>query len=782
MAKKISHARWMGVLLATTALSSVQPALAQDAKPEKKEKIEKIVVTAQKRSQQLQDVPASVQAITTKKIEDLQISDINDFSKFLPNVTIQPTQPGFVGVYMRGVASGENRNHSGPMPSVGTYLDEIPITTIQGALDIHAYDLERIEALAGPQGTLYGANSQSGTIRIITNKPDTTEFAGAYSAEVNAVDHGGIGWSGEGYVNAPMSDSMAIRIVGWAKHDAGYIDNKPGERLYPFSGFTDNNFDRAEDDYNEVDTYGARAALKIDLDDNWTVTPMVMGQDEKTTGVFFYDPSVGDLAVTHWFPESTHDRWVLAALTVQGKVSDLDITYAAGYLDRTVDERFDYADYGFFYDTVLGYGNYFTSDGVTPIMPAQYIIGRDGYTKESHEFRVATPSDARFRLLAGIFYQRQEHDIYQRYLMDGFFDDHEVTTLPDTIWLTSQKRIDVDKAIFGEMSYDLTDKLSATAGIRQFRSENSLEGFFGFSAAFTEFYGYDVSTPEAAAETPGEAACFSPVSLQPDAPCTNLNKLIEEDGTTYRLNVSYQFDEDRMMYATWSTGYRPGGVNRRGSLAPYSSDFLTNYEIGWKTMLADGRLRFNGAVFYEEWEDFQFSFLGANGLTQIQNAGFAKIKGIESDIIWAPTDAFTITASATLLDTEFEGSADFPPATASLPVTPDFKANLIARYEYELFGWQSYTQGVLVYSGDSGIDLRTEEAAVIGRLPSYTLVDLSTGFESGPYTFDIYLTNVFDERALLGRSTQCAILTCGGKPYDTPSQPRTIGFRFGQRF
>lgn len=779
---KLGRMGLTAALLATTALTGV--AVAQEAA--KKPPIEKVVVTAQKRSQQQQDVPAAVQVLSTKKLEELQVSDINDYSKFLPAVTIQPTQPGFVGVYMRGVASGENRNHSGPMPSVGTYIDEIPITTIQGALDVHIYDIARVEALAGPQGTLYGANSQSGTIRIITNQPDPGDFSASYSLEVNSVDHGGIGYGAEGHVNAPLSDNAAIRIVGWAQHDAGFIDNKPGTRLYPTSGVTDNNFDRAEDDYNDVDTYGARAALRIDLNDSWTLTPQVMAQDQKTNGVFFYDPAVGDLAVTHWFPESTHDKWVLASLTIEGKVGDLDLIYAGGYLDRTVDERFDYADYGFFYDTVLGYGSYFTSDGVTPILPAQYIIGRDGYTKESHEFRVTTPAEERFRLLFGLFYQRQEHDIYQRYLLDGLFDDHEVSTLNDTIWLTSQKRIDVDKALFGEISYDFTQRLTGTAGIRQFRSENSLEGYFGFSGPFTTFYGYNVSTPEARAATPGELACGEPGAVRPpttpDAPCTNINKLTEEDGTTYRLNLSYKFDDDRLIYATWSTGYRPGGVNRRGALPPYASDFLTNYEFGWKTTLADGRFRVNGAVFYEEWEDFQFSFLGANGLTEIQNAGFAKITGVESDIVWAISDAFTVTASATLLGTEFEGGVGFPPALDELPVTPDFKANLIARYEYICFGLPAFAQGALVHSGDSGLDLRTAEAELIGRLPSYTLVDLSTGFDTDTWKLDFYINNVGDDRAPLGRTTQCAIGTCFGKPYDIPSQPRTFGIRFGQRF
>ncbi len=756
-------------LLATTALSNISPALA-DAQ------VEKVTVTAQKRSQALQDVPASVQVLSTKKLEELQVVDINDFSKFLPNVTIQPTAPGFVGVYMRGVASGENRNHSGPMPSVGTYIDEIPITTIQGALDVHVYDIQRVEALAGPQGTLYGANSQSGTIRIITNKPDTAEFAAAVSAEVYGVEHGGIGFAAEGYVNAPLSENAAIRIVGWSQHDAGYIDNVPGTRLYPTSGILDDNFDRAKDDYNDVDTYGARMALKIDLDDSWSVTPMLMAQDQKSNGIFAFDKSVGDLAVTHWFPETGHDRWYMAALTVEGKVADLDVTLASGYLNRTADTQSDYADYGFFYDTVLGYGSYFTSDGVIPggtlINPAQHIIGRDGYTKESHELRFASSSDNRFRFIAGLFYQRQVHDIYQQYVLDGFFPGHSITTLTDTIWLTSQKRIDIDKAIFGEVSFDLTDRLAATGGLRLFKSENSLEGFFGFSAAFGAAYGVPLL---------GEGSCFAGPTTR-GAPCTNLNKLTEEDGYTHRLNLSYKIDDDRMVYATWSTGYRPGGVNRRGTLPPYDSDFLTNYEIGWKTTLAGGALRFNGAVFWEEWEDFQFSFLGLNGLTQIQNAGQATIKGIEADLEWAVSENFKLSSSATLLGTEFQGDPGFPAAIDELPVTPNFKANLIGRYTFNFNGWDAYAQGALVYSGDSGIDLRATESAIIGRLPSYTLVDLSSGFDTGLFTVDFYVNNVFDERALLGRYTECAIQTCGAQPYDVPSQPRTYGLRVGHRF
>jgi outer membrane receptor protein involved in Fe transport len=194
---------------------------------------------------------------------------------------------------MRGVANGSNGNHSGPLPSVGVYLDEQPITTIQGAIDPHIYDIARIEALAGPQGTLYGASSEAGTLRIITNKPDPSAYSAQVRTEVNAIDNGGVGYVVDGYVNIPFSPSTALRVVGWSKTEAGYIDNVYGTRTYPVSGITINNSTAAKKDYNDSDTRGGRAALKIDLDDNWSITPTVMGQSQSTNGIYAFDPLCG---------------------------------------------------------------------------------------------------------------------------------------------------------------------------------------------------------------------------------------------------------------------------------------------------------------------------------------------------------------------------------------------------------------------------------------------------------------------------------------------------------
>src|SRR5947207_3274831 len=201
--------------------------------------LEEVVVTAEKRTENLQDVPISITALGTARLQELGVQNFNDYVKFLPSIAYQTSGPGFAKIYMRGVASGDNANHSGPLPSVGVYLDEQPVTTIQGPLDIHVYDIERVEALAGPQGTLYGASSEAGTVRIITNKPDASAFKAGYDVTGNTLRGQG-GYVAEGFVNIPVGSSAAVRLVGWAERDGGYIDNVPGTISYPSDGCLSN--------------------------------------------------------------------------------------------------------------------------------------------------------------------------------------------------------------------------------------------------------------------------------------------------------------------------------------------------------------------------------------------------------------------------------------------------------------------------------------------------------------------------------------------------------------
>ncbi len=797
--------------IASAIAAAIHPALAQEQTPAGA--LEEVVVTATKRTESLQNVPLSVVAIGTEQLENLNIQNQDDYVKFLPSVTIQKSGsgggangPGFGNVIMRGISSDSGQNHSGPLPTVGTYLDEQPITTIQGAMDVHLYDIARVEALAGPQGTLYGASSEAGTLRIITNKPDPSGFKAEYQVEGNYVDHGDPGGLAQGFVNVPLASNAAIRLVGWYQHDGGYIDNVVGTRTFPQFGVLINNSAVAKNNFNDTTIYGGRAALKVDLGENWTVTPFVMAQSTKANGFNAYavdfpayasgynSTNVGDLQLQHFSPDSLEDHFVDTALTIEGKISNFDLTYAGAYLKRHDLTHTDYSDYSLAYDiSIPSYTAPIVDNAGQHINPTQMIAGRDGYEKVSNELRLQSPRDWVVHFIVGGFYQRQMHNIEQNYQIANLATSLWVTGWPDSWWLTKQQRVDRDYAAFGEATWDINSHLSLLAGLRQFKYDNSLEGYRG----------YGLNNPLSAASGLGEAGvCDFSYPFQ-GAPCLSFNKSTSGTGNTPKFTLTYKFNPERLIYATYSKGFRPGGINRVGDLPPYQADFLKNYEIGWKTTWAENHLRYNGAIFREDWDNFQFSFLGANGLTRIANAGAARVTGIEQELQWAVAHGFSLGAGLTLLDPKLtenycgvitaDGSpvTDCPSAAApnppqapngqQLPGTSKVKGNVIARYDFPVSDWQAYGQGAFVYQSAQWSDLRTVQREEIGVAPAFGTLDLSAGISRNSYYLDLFLTNVFDERGQLFRFNQCASCSIVAN-YAVPTQPRTIALRFSQKF
>lgn len=847
-------------LLGSTILAT--PALAENAQPQAASPPSKsgkpaqpsadqseIIITATKREENVQKVPINVIAIGTRRLDQLDVSNFEEYTKQLPSVSFLTTQPGQTTVYMRGVsaAGGTNAegNHSGPLPQVGTYLDEQPVTTIGGTLDIHIYDIARIESLSGPQGTLYGASSEAGTIRIITNKPDTKAVSGRIDGELNSVEHGSVGGKLEGMINVPLSDRIAFRGVAFYQHDAGYIDNIASSRTYyvyaanalippatPVLPSTVTNAGLPKKHFNDQEIYGGRAALKIDLDDNWTATPTFMYQKTKANGVFFYNPDLGDLKVDRFRKEVTRDRFWQAALTIEGKIHDFDITYAGAYMDRPNYSLSDYTDYTDAYDRLyastggLAPGGYFyfqDAAGNALPNPQQYIIGTNHFKKMSQELRIASPADKPFRVIAGAFLDHQSNFIHQDYRVDGLAPDLSVNGFPGTLWLTQQRRIDRDYALFGEASWDIIPKVTLTAGGRLFKYDNSLIGFFGFgrnpagapfNAAGSSHTGVAACfTADGATVRDATGAALLP-GVVPGSPCTDLGvfengkvvpKHAKGNGFTHRLNAQWKPADNLMFYATWSRGFRPGGINRRASIANYDPDYLTNFEVGWKTTF--GPVRWNGDIFHETWKKFQFAFLGLNSFTEIHNGKDARINGIESDISYIQ-GGLTLNAAAAYTDAKTKGNictnasdttpncsapGDFPsvPSGTQLPITPKFKATATARYSWPVSGeLRAHVQGGITYRGSAPSSLRTAIALVgtgqivdpnvfQGRLRAATLVDLFAGLDWPKYNLELFATNVFDKRDDLSRQTACASCT---RAEVVPGRPRTIGVRAGIKF
>jgi outer membrane receptor protein involved in Fe transport len=839
-----------------------------------------IIITATKREENLQNVPISVQAIGTRRLDQLNISNFEQYTKQLPSVSFQTAAPGFTVVYMRGVATGGDGNHTGSLPSVGSYLDEQPVTTIGGTLDVHIYDIARIESLAGPQGTLYGASSEAGTIRIITNKPEIGVTTGRVDAELNTVAHGGVGGKMEGMINLPVANNIAFRASAFYQRDAGYIDNVHGEFTFcgdPIkvpdtspdaepgdlvtvgcvrNGFHIDNSAFLKKNFNVNKTYGGRAALKIDLDDNWTVTPTIMHQHSKTRGVWYENESLGDLQTQRFRDEPGVDKWTQYALTVEGKIGDFDITYAGAFMHRpnhSINDYTDYAEaYDIYYEPYGGIANYFYyfDNAGNPIVPLQYITGGNNFKKLSQELRVATPIDKPFRVIAGAFYQHQANDILQEYHVDNLADDLSVNGRPGLIWLTKQKRIDRDYALFGEASLDITPQLTLTGGGRWYKFDNTVFGFAGFGRNPAFFQGADDNPPPNAAGSSktGVAQCFttSGDSLRDSqlhgtdltlitegalsgTPCINVadfenGKIVPKrskgSGFTYRFNGTWKPREGLMLYGTWSKGFRPGGINRQPGLAPYNPDFLINYELGWKTSW--GPLRWNGAIYHQLWKKFQFSFLGDNSLTVVQNGRDARINGLETDVSYV-RGGFLLNAAAAYTDAktkqnicnvaadtlpncdllltpddpdtaEDETEFDFitAPKGTRLPVTPKFKITATARYTWNMGPGKAHGQIGVVHQGSAPSALKTADEEVTGKIPAYTLVDLFLGYDWDKYNFEVFATNVFDKRNQLSRFVSCSL--CGvltnvvGDPtglnqtHIVPGTPRTIGVRLGAKF
>jgi iron complex outermembrane recepter protein len=880
-----------GIPVASCLLAALPAAYAQTAAPSAEAGaggLEEVVVTAQKRTENLQSVPLSIQAISTEKLEQLNIADIDDYVKYLSGVTtVKGLGQGGTGIgtthmYMRGVVSGQDGNHSASQPTVGTYLDEQPVTTIDGTVDIHMYDIARVEVLAGPQGTLYGASSEAGTIRIITNKPDPTKFSAGYDLSGNSVTHGGVGWTAEGFVNFPLSPVAAVRLVAWDEHDAGYIHNVAGTnasagivngvRTFPVGtgcpctltngfgpvpGTSITNVGSTNTQYNTATTKGGRAAGRLNLGDNWTITPQFMGQEIDSNGFFGYDPAVGDLNVARFgTPDSYHDSWTQTSLTVEGKVSDFDITYAGGWFVRNEHTLSDYSDYTYFYDkyfasgcqwlTNAGYqyatthpGSYGACLGGTPYPsasdftePQEYVITNGHYTKWAHELRVSTPQQYPVKALVGLFAQRQVHEIWEQYTIpgaggnpfaynpQGFAQGLNIPGVPgNTIWLTDEERVDRDSAGFGQLTWDLDQHWQALGGIRFYKYKNSIEGFYGYSANFQNLVGF---YPGMNICIPGTRAPFH------GAPCEDLDQTVSDNGRTYRGTLTYKFDPDRLTYFTYSTGFRPGGVNRvfdkaiKAIFPPYKADVLTNWELGWKTQWLDHQLRWNGALFLENWHNFQFLYLGPNSVTVVQNAASAQIRGVETELEWATTRNLLLTANATYLHavttanycgpatltgnppslstdcpgqvngyrfTAASGFADpsvvgppgpEAPSGTALPVAPKFKANIVARYTFPVADWEGHVQGGFVYQTSSEPLLRLVDQINLGKLPAYGLLDLSTGVMRNRLSVELTLENVTDRRAQLTRFVECATTSCT-QPYVIPTQPRTVFLRLAQR-
>ncbi|WP_237062664.1 TonB-dependent receptor [Microbulbifer zhoushanensis] len=774
--------------------------------------IEEVTVTATKRASSAQDIPVTVQALGEQNLENLNVTNFDDYIRHMPNVTSGGRGPGQSSIYIRGMATDtiatQLSQANGTAPNVALYVDEAPVSVGGRNLDVYVTDIERVEVLKGPQGTLFGASSQAGTVRLITNKPVIDEFELGIEAGLATTKDGEMSDTLESVINLPLVDGkLAARVAAYQSNEGGYIDNvagtyTPDPEVNPaWAGLpveSATNEDLVEEDFNDASYRGTRIGVKYLINDNWEALVQHTHQDLDADGVFDHDPEdVGDLEVQRYFEDSLEDSFDLTSWTLEGRLAALDVVYTGAYLDREVEQSMDYTGY----NDVGGYVAYYTCDYVDSCYdPTKGYVGLVENTRTSHELRFSTPEDYALRLTAGAFYEDVEildrgNFVYNSIVDLGFPQNYPRGWSPDTTdpnkatvidpsarpagvaFFNDITRTEEQLAFFGELSYDLTDQLTATVGVRQYDIDVELLGSanssFGNSPLFSEGVdldqfgdNLDSKWAEAGVETP-----------------------LNESDVITKFTLSYTPNSDVLLYATYSEGFRPPAFNRGGgngnetTTVPYTvtTDTVDNYEAGWKTSLSDYSLQFNGSIYQVDWSNIQTSVFDPSVyfLFYLDNALDAQIRGIEADVTWLPTDNLQIIGALSYNDTEITkvpaSAVNVAPEGSELALSPPLQMNLRARYDWTVSGFDAYWQVGAQYSDEAWSSIVVQPNDRF-RQDAYTTVDASVGMREMNWGAELYAENLTDERAEL------FINTLDNSKRITTNRPLTMGVRLTYDF
>ncbi|MAJ56301.1 MAG: TonB-dependent receptor [Gammaproteobacteria bacterium TMED107] len=776
--------------------------------------IEEVIVTATKRPQSLQDVPVAVSAIQEETLDQLGVSNFEDYLLQLPNVTAGGSGPGQNTIYIRGVASTTpgltTAGVAGLAPNVALYLDEQPLAQPGRNLDVYAADLARVEVLSGPQGTLFGASSQAGTVRLITNKPDPSATSAKMTVGTAWTKSGEMSNNVEAVVNLPVSDSLTLRGVVFVDNQGGYIDNVPGTLNLTQSGrfraagtvrangvpvssgragfqstsdlsgvtFLDaDNGAQAEDNFNDAVYSGARLTALWEFSPDWSLTVAHMRQNVEADGVFFADPTVGDLAIQRYENDRLEDSFNNTNWTLEGRIGELETIYTGAFTDREADQMVDYADYMF----VGQYLPYYVCDGSvtypsgdpsgTCQAPNMFVNSLTETDVNTHELRFSTDSDSAIRATFGGFYSDLELREVNSFTYlgsrnavafngaTGFGPNFSAQGAnvkypgqwPDgVIFRNDVLRTDEQQGLFGEVTVDLNDSFSLLLGARWFDISVDLQG----SAAGS--FGNFGATQDNNAGNNLDQLFSAP---NPDTAST--------DGTITKFGLNWTPNSDQLLYFTFSEGFRPGLLTRPGGATnpagtfsvPFAvdTDDLTNLEIGWKTDLLDNRLRFNAAVYWSEIERLQTTIFDPSitNLFFSDNAADADVTGFEGDLIWAPAtiQGLTVTGAFSFLDTEITRvitPTDDVRLGDPLAFAPEFQLNLRARYEWDLGGGRvAHIMPHVTHSDEAYSDIITINR---DRMSGWTMWGVTGGISVEQWSAEFFIDNLTDERAELARS------------------------------
>ena len=727
---------------------------------------EVITVTAQRRTQNLQDVPVSIQVLSGSALKRLNIENFDDLLAQLPNVTAAGIGPGQENIYVRGLSLGTGGSQEsgviGSFPNVAVYLDDQSAQVPGRNLDVYAVDLQQVEVLEGPQGTLFGSGAEAGVLRYITNKPDLGKYGGTVDLGGALTDHGDPSGNIDATVNIPIvKDKLAIRLTGYDDDRGGYINNVPGTFVRQssdigigYAGYTKdaqghailnppnatnsvNNFKYAKNDINPVRYEGFRGEALLKFNDDWNALLTESIQRLDSHGVFYEEPytsgsnptKLPDLSVQLFNSAFDEDQFENTALTVNGRVGFLKMVYDGAYLIRHVTQQQDYTNYA------RGvYGDYYQCQAPnakkgTPAKCYSPSATWNDHEQDSHlsqEFRLSTPDNWRARAIGGFYYE--DFEVKEQTNFDYLTDTSNFIPLgppagseasdpyrrsPNTGFFTDATRGYKQYAIFGSGDFDIIPRvLTATFGTRWYEFYDFEKGYVAgsFGCGFGPYGDYT-----------GPAPC----NAGNDHNLTKAHLQTRTYGFKNRANLTYKLTPDIMLYYTYSEGYRPPGFNRQAPKdrldgevgdVEYQSDSLTNNEIGYKAAFFDHRLILDGSFYQEEWSNVQAELFAPGvfgNLAFTVNGPDFRVLGTELQATGRPTNDLMLNLSVALNDSKqlnapgiasstggvLPGSQSvFSPAGGTLGEAPAFKLNFRARYEWTELPWAPFIQAVVSHT------------------------------------------------------------------------------------
>ncbi|TAK51660.1 MAG: TonB-dependent receptor [Gammaproteobacteria bacterium] len=720
------------ILAVATAIWLSAPAGTAAAEQQGVHKLEDIVVTAQKKEQSIQDVPMSISAVGGAEIVRNALGDLKGYGTRFPNLSFGATgesrNAATLAIAIRGVVG---------KGTTGFYIDETPVWASINPL---VTDLERIEVLRGPQGTLYGARSMGGTVRLITRQPDLSEATGGVGGRLATTKGGGMSYRADGVVNIPVvPERFALRVLAYGQDQGGFIDRAPSPSA-PADFATHRNVDDSR-------TYGGRiTGLLSLLDGDLTIQPALAVEDTSWDGRSWADVSAGNRTNDRGFDidEEGDSEWKLGSLTIRYSRPYGQFTSSTSYFDWSSHDTEDASE---FLQLVFG-----------PLLPGA-LHAEDHVRSFAQELRFSSRLEGPFQFTTGAFYQDSTKFVI---FPPDLWPDPPADPILTVFSMRLSEKVQ-ETALFAEATFDLTSNLALIGGARYF--EHQLE----FSSVQGGVFG-------------------SPIPFLQDG---------SESGVTPKFGLQYRFDEDRMLYATAAEGFRIGGVNlfpadvcaddledlglTASELGSYDSDQLWSYEVGMRSRWPAHGVALSVAGYRIDWSDLQQTIGLSCGFPAFVNAGKAKIQGFEADLSLVAASGLALKLGVGYADSEITDNGGFGSVIVGAPVqnAPKWTASAALDYEFQAGNIPMFAH--FDYS-DVGQSLNARNSAPFFRVrPSYNVLNLRAGAGFGTWDVDLFVENVTDEKANLADVPPMAA-EFPGRPRILVNRPRTIGMEVRARF